>query len=373
MTDTAYAAVLTAKRQFELREVPIPDIGPDEGLLRMECAGLCGTDYEQYDGHFIGTIHGQLPMTLGHEIMGRVEKLGSAAQKRWGVKEGDRVIVETSIPCGECLACKDGRPIFCSENMGYGIRIGFDLEPHLWGGYASHLYLHPKARLHKAPENIPTGPMSLFNPLSNAVRWAKEKPNLREGQTIVIEGPGQRGLLAVAVAKRAGAGQIIVTGTDKDAYRLSLAKQLGADATIDVMAEDPVERVHALTNGQKADVVLDVSMGATDPIIQGIDMLKKGGTFVCAGVKTHNAVANFFTDKLLFNEISMLGVLSSDWEDTREAVEILEDEWEELSVLSTHSYTLSEAETAVRILGREIEPEDGQESIHIHLDTMAAP
>ena len=371
MTNSAYASVLTAKRTFELREVPLPEIGPNDGLLRMECAGLCGTDYEQYDGHFIGTIHGQLPMTLGHEIMGFVEKLGAEAQKKWGVNEGDRVIVETSIPCGECLACKDGRPIFCSENLGYGIRIGFNLKPHLWGGYASHLYLHPNARLHKVPDNIPTGPMSLFNPLSNAVRWAWKKPNLRPGQTIVVEGPGQRGLLAVAVAKKIGAGKIICTGTDKDDYRLKLAKKLGADTTIDVTKEDPVSRVIAETGGEKADIVLDVSMGATDPIIQGIEMLKKGGTFVNAGVKTHNAVANFFTDKLLFNEISFLGVLSSDWEDTAEAVDILTDEWEELEPLSTHAFPLGEAEKAVKMLGRELD--DGKESIHIHLDTMVTP
>jgi threonine dehydrogenase-like Zn-dependent dehydrogenase len=368
---SAYASVLTAKRTFELREVPIPEVGPDDGILRMECAGLCGTDYEQYDGHFIGTIHGQLPMTLGHELMGFVEKLGPEAAKRWGVKEGDRVIVETSIPCGECLACRDGRPIFCSENMGYGIRIGFDREPHLWGGYASHLYLHPNARMHKVPEQIPTGPMSLFNPLSNAVRWAWKKPNLKPGQTIVVEGPGQRGLLAVAVAKKMGAGKIICTGTDKDKYRLELAKTLGADATIDVTKEDPVSRVIEETGGEKADIVLDVSMGATDPILQGIEMLKKGGTFVNAGVKTHNAVTNFFTDKLLFNEISFLGVLSSDWEDTAEAVNILTDEWKELAPLSTHSFPLSQAETAVKMLGREVD--DGTESIHIHLDTMAEP
>jgi len=371
VTNTAFASVLTAKREFQLREVPIPEIASDDGVLRMECAGLCGTDYEQYDGHFIGTIHGQLPMTLGHEIMGFVEKLGSKAQKRWGVKEGDRVIVETSIPCGECLSCQDGRPVFCYKNMGYGIRIGFDLKPHLWGGYASHLYLHPNARLHKVPDNIPTGPMSLFNPLSNAVRWAWKKPALREGQTIVIEGPGQRGLLAVAVAKKLNAGLIICTGTDKDSYRLKLAKQLGADVTIDVTKENPVERVFKETGGEKADIVLDVSMGAVEPILQGIEMLKKGGIFVNAGVKSRNVISNFSSDKLLFNEISFLGVLSSDWEDTAEAVNILSDDWKTLAPLSTHSFPLDKAETAVQMLGREVE--DEIESIHIHLDTMVAP
>ena len=371
MTETAYAAVLVEKRKFETREVPIPNINPDEGILRIEAAGLCGTDYEQYDGHFIGTPHGTLPITPGHEIFGWVDRFGANAEKKWGVQEGDRVIVETSIPCGECLACDDGRPIFCDANMGYGLRMGFDNEPHLWGGYASHLYLHPKSRMHKIPDHIPTDIMSLNNPLSNAVRWAWARPNLREGQTIVIEGPGQRGLLATLVAKEMGAGQIIVTGTQADEYRLTIAKELGADATINVQEEDPVERVHELTGGRRADIVLDVSMGSTEPLIQGVEMLKKGGTLVVAGVKTHNALNNFYSDKLLFNEISMLGVLSSDWEDTARAVEILTDKWQDLGKLCTHNYTLGEAEKAVLLLGREIK--DGEEPIHIHLDTTVAP
>ena len=371
MTEKAYAAVLTEVRHFDYRQVELPEIGADEGLLRMEAAGLCGTDYEQFDGHFAGTIYGTLPMTPGHEILGWIDRVGARAAAKWGVKEGDRVIVETSIPCGECQPCEDGRPIFCDENMGYGIRLGFDNPPHLWGGYASHLYLHPKSRIHKVPDDIPTDAMSLFNPLSNAVRWASARPNLKEGQTIVIEGPGQRGLLSVVVAREIGAENIIVTGTHADAHRLELARQLGATTTITVEDEDPVERVLDLTNGRKADVVLDVSAGATEPILQAVEMVKKGGVIVVAGLKTHNALNNFFTDKLVFNEISMLGALSSDWEDTGEAVEILKKYWRELQVLCTHHYPIGEAEKAVRLLGREIE--DGPEPVHIHLDTTVTP
>jgi len=152
---------------------------------------------------------------------------------------------------------------------------------------------------------------------------------------------------------------------------LALARQLGASATINVQEEDPVERVLELTGGRKADVVLDVSAGATEPILQGIEMVKKGGSIVVAGVKSHNAVNNFYTDKLLFNEISMLGVLSSDWTDTDKAIELLKNHWEELKVLCTHSYPIGEAEKAVKVLGREIE--DGGDPVHIYLDTTITP
>ncbi len=371
MTEKAYAAVLTERRKFDTRQVELPDTGPDDGLLRVEAAGLCGTDYEQFDGHFAGTVRGTLPMTPGHEILGRVERAGADAAKRWGVKEGDRVVMETSIACGECRQCLHGRAIHCDANMGYGIRMGFDTPPHLWGGYASHLYLDPRSRMHKVPDDIPTDAMSLFNPLSNAVHWAWERPGLKEGQTMVIEGPGQRGLLSLVVAREAGAGQVIVTGTKADRARLALATELGADATIVVDDEDPVERVREITGGHGADIVLDVSSGSTEPLLQGVDMVRKGGTLVVAGLKTHNALNNFYTDKLIFNEIAMLGVLSSDWSSTEKAVEILARRWRELQVLCTHAYPVGEAETAVRVLGREIE--DGPEPVHIHLDTTVAP
>lgn len=371
MTEKAYAAVLTAPRKFDTRQVDLPDIGPDDGLLRVEAAGLCGTDYEQFDGHFAGTIRGALPMTPGHEILGWIDRVGADAAQRWGVAEGDRVVMETSIACGECFQCLHGRAIHCDDGMGYGIRMGFDAPPHLWGGYASHLYLHPRSRMHKVPDDIPTDAMSLFNPLSNAVHWAWERPDLQAGQTLVIEGPGQRGLLSLVVAREVGAEQIIVTGTRADAHRLALARDLGADATIVVDDEDPVERVRDLTAGRGADIVLDVSAGATEPLLQAVEMVRKGGTIVVAGLKTHNALNGLYTDKLIFNEIAMLGVLSSDWSSTEKAVEILVRRWRELQVLCTHAYPVGEAETAVRVLGREID--DGPEPVHIHLDTTVAP
>ena len=84
MTEKAYAAVLTERRKFDTRQVDLPDIGSDDGLLRVEAAGLCGTDYEQFDGHFAGTIRGALPMTPGHEILGWIDRVGAEAAKRWG-------------------------------------------------------------------------------------------------------------------------------------------------------------------------------------------------------------------------------------------------------------------------------------------------
>src|SRR5262245_44099212 len=100
MPNKAFAAVLTEPRKFDFREYPIPEIGDDEGVLRVEAAGLCGTDYEQYAGHLRAPWDVR-PIIPGHEIQGRIERLGARAQSRWNVKEGDRVVLQTKIPYGD--------------------------------------------------------------------------------------------------------------------------------------------------------------------------------------------------------------------------------------------------------------------------------
>lgn len=369
MTQTAHAAVLTEPRTFEIREYPIPDIKPDEGVLKVEAAGLCGTDYEQFNGHLTGTKWDIRPIIPGHEILGFVDRLGREAAKEWGVKEGDRVTVESSIPCGQCLQCQLGRPVLCKNNTGYGLRKSCAEPPYLWGGYATHMYLHPRARLHRAPAGVPAAAMSLFNPLANAVRWALDKPGLRVGDSIVIEGPGQRGLLAVFAAKVAGAGQVIITGTKADKERLALAKRLGADATICVDEEDPVARVLDLTAGAKADIVLDVAAVSTEPIIQAVDMVRPGGTVVLAGLKNSKPVSGLVTDRIVINEIAVLGVLSSTWTATETAIQLLGSRWRELEMLCTHSYPVRRAEQALKVLGREVV--DGPEAVHVSLDALS--
>jgi alcohol dehydrogenase len=370
MAETAMAAVLTEPRKFDYRDYPIPDIKPDEGVLKVEAAGLCGTDYEQYNGHLTGTKWDIRPIIPGHEILGWIDRLGREAAKEWGVKEGDRVTVEASIPCGQCFQCQLGRPILCKSNTGYGLRQSCNEAPHLWGGYATHMYLHPRVRMHRVPAEVPAAAMSLFNPLANAVRWALDKPGLKVGNSIVIEGPGQRGLLSVFAAKVAGAGQIIITGTKADKGRLALAKELGAHAAICVDEEDPVARVLELTGGAKVDIVLDVAATSTEPIVQAVEMVRPGGTIVLAGLKNFKAVEGLVTDKIVSNEIAVLGVLSSTWTATETSIAMLKSHWRELEMLCTHTYPIGEADKALRVLGREIV--DGREAVHVNLDTTRA-
>ena len=366
MGETAAAAVLVEPRRFEFQEFGLPDIGPDAGVLRVEAAGLCGTDYEQYAGHLEGTPWDVRPIIPGHEIFGWIDRVGPDAAKLWGVAEGDRVVVEAIIPCGHCFQCAIGASVRCQSFQGYGLYTSTAVAPSLWGGYATHMYIHPKALVHRVPSGIPTDILSLFNPLSNGVRWAYEEPETAIGETVVIEGPGQRGLLSVVAAREAGAGRVIVTGTGRDRHRLDLALELGADAVIDVDAEDPVARVLELTGGRKADVVLEVSAGATQPVVDAVDMVRPGGRIVLAGLKSFKPVPNLVTDKIVINEIRVMGVLSAGWMSIEKALDILSRRGEELRPLCSHMFPLEDADTAVRALGREVD--DGTEVVHVALD-----
>jgi len=365
MSRTAIAAVLTKPETFDIREMPIPDIGPDDGILRIEAGGLCGTDVEQFHGHLGGTGRDIMPIIPGHELMGHVEAVGADAARRWGVKEGDRVALEAGVPCGQCRNCLKGASKRCKRKLGYGLYRGVDYQHGLWGGYASHAYLHPQAVMHKLPDDVPTGVMSLFNPLAGATRWVYQTPKTGLGDSIVIEGPGQRGLLATLVAREAGAGTIIVTGTARDAHRLELARRLGATHTIDVDAEDPVARVADITGGEGVDIVLDISAGSTEPIVQAVDMVRPGGQIVLAGLKSNKPVTGLVTDKIVWNEIRLQGVLSSDWSSMEIAIDIIDRLRDELDCLCTHTYPIEHAAQAVRVLAREIE--DGPEAVHVHL------
>lgn len=366
MARTAQAGVLVKPRTFEIREYPVSDISGEGGILRMEAAGLCGTDYEQYAGHLTGTPWDVWPVTPGHEIQGWVDTVAAGNAKLWRIKEGDRVVMETAIPCGKCFACQSGRPVLCIASEGYGLRIGVDRAPHLWGGYASHLYMHPRANVHKAPDSLSRDVLSLCNPLSNAVRWAYERGGVGVGQSILICGPGQRGLMAVMVARAAGASLIIVTGTARDKERLAPAEKLGAHATIVVDEEDTVTRVRDLTGGFGVDIMLDVSAGALQPILDGVEVVRPAGRIILAGLKDRRKLNDLVLDKLILKEIRLEGVLSSSWSSFEHALALLQQYPDEMAQICTHAYPIAEADKAVRVLGREIM--DGPEAVHVHID-----
>ena len=249
--------------------------------------------------------------------------------------------------------------------MGYGLYVSTDIPPSLWGGYATHLYLHPDAEMEKAPANISSDVLTLFNPLSGVVHWLLEIPKLRRDEHVVILGPGQRGILGVVAARHIGAKTVTISGLPQDTHRLALAKELGADAIVDVSKEDIVERVREVTGGEKADVVLDMSAGSTEPVLQAVDLARTGGRIVLAGLKNGKPVNGLMTVKIVANELQVLGGFASTAGSLQTALEILKAHQHKLGRLCSHSFALDQADLAVRTLGREVD--DGKEVVHVTL------
>src|SRR5713101_1089105 len=275
---TSRAIVQIGPRQLALRELPLPEIDDDSGLLRVEACGICGSDVEQYTG----TLPVRWPLIPGHEPLGIIEKIGDRAAKRWGVNAGDRVAVEVLIPCGHCRACIEGRYQVC---RGRGGMFGYSYvplshAPGLWGAYAEYMYLDPHSLVHPMRKDLPASLAVMFNPLGAGFRWAVELPDTGPGDAVLILGPGQRGLASVIAARVAGADTIIVTGLARDADKLALAKELGADHTINVDEEDARVRVKELTNGRGADVIVEVSANSAEPVAEALHYAATGARIV---------------------------------------------------------------------------------------------
>ena len=350
------AMVQTAPGELVARDLPIPEIGHDDALLRIEACGICGSDYEQFEG----VLKTPVPVIPGHEPLGRIEKIGDGAARRWGVDVGDRVAVETMLSCRHCARCLSGEYHLCGSRRIYSY-IPLSDEPGLWGAYAQFMYLHPNSIVHRIDPDLPAETAVMFNPLGAGFRWGVEIPNTQPGDTVIIMGPGQRGLSCVVACKEAGAAQIIVTGIAADARKLELARAFGADHTIDVENESAVRRVQELTGGRGADVVVDVSSYATEPIVQSLDFAALGGTVVLAGTKGFKSVPDFVSDKIVMKEITLRGAIGVNSTGYANAIRLLEAGTSPLARMHTHQFDLRDAEQAIRTLARQV---PGEESIH---------
>ena len=352
---TSFAMVQTANRCLEPRDLPIPDIDDDSAILQVEACGICGSDLEQYTG----VLKVPKPLIPGHEPLGRIAKIGDRAAARWGLEVGDRVAVETMLSCRFCARCLGGQYHLCRDRRIYAY-LPLTETPGLWGAYSQYMYLDPNSILHRMDPELPPEIAVMFNPLGAGFRWAVELPRTGPGDSIVILGPGQRGLASVIAAKQAGASLIIVTGLSSDARKLALARRFGAHHTLDVDNEDPVRRVKELTDGG-ADIVLDVAAFATTPVRDALRMVRPGGKIVLAGVKGMKPVENFISDYIVTREISIQGAIGVTASGYRQAISLIEAAASPIAEMHTHDFALEDADLAIRTLGREV---PGEESIH---------
>jgi threonine dehydrogenase-like Zn-dependent dehydrogenase len=344
MSQTSRALVQVGPNELDLREFPLPTVGDDDGLLRVERCGLCGTDVEQ--------VHGDLPwvpnlVIPGHEPVGTIHAVGKNAAERWGVKPGDRVVVEAFVPCRQCEYCAEGMFSSCAKQISLGF-VPISQEPALYGGFAEYLYLPPNATLHKMSHDVPLDIAPFYNALTCGVDWVTDAGGVTLGSTVVILGSGPRGIACGLVAKAVGAETVIMTGLTSDAHKLAIARELGIDATIDIQQEDLVAWVTELTGGRLADVVIDVVPGVASTITDAIEIVKPRGTIVLAGMKGENSVPDLRSDQIVLKSITIKGVRGKRSSSYPLAISILESKKFPLERLEPRTYALKDAFQAIQ-------------------------
>jgi threonine dehydrogenase-like Zn-dependent dehydrogenase len=361
MTDMVRAAVQVAPGQIELREFPRPKTGADDGLLRVEANGICGSDVETFRGHLGGPRPAFIP---GHEPLGIIEEIGDRAAERWGVQPGDRVAVEVIVPCRACQDCLTGRYQFCrNRKYGHGV-TSVDTEPALWGGLAEYMYISPTSVLHPMDKTLPTELAAMYNALGAGVRWACHLGGVGLGDTVLVLGAGQRGIAAVVAARAAGAGTIIITGLEADAHKLAVAREFGADHTVVVDGDsgaDIVSRVEEITGGEMADVVLELTPLAAGPVSEALLAARRGGTVVLAGLKGNREIP-VRTDLIINRALTVRGAFGVDSKGMADAIALIESRRFPLERMHTHTFGLADAALAIETLGGDV---PGEKAIHV--------
>ena len=350
------AMVVTAPGQMEMRTFELPEVGEEDGLLKLELIGVCGSDPGIFRGK-PGRAPRPYPIVLGHEIVGRVEKMGLSAQKRHGVKEGDRVVIEYAFGCGQCSSCLAGRYTLCKKFYTYGSTISCQDPPHLFGAYADYLYIHPRAMVHKIGEDIsPEVGVLICAVLGNGVRWVRQVGHVSIGQAVAIVGPGQQGLSGVIVAKASGAEPIMVIGRKKDKARLDMARRFGADLVLDAEQEDFMKVIADATGGDMADLVMDAT-GHPSGAPTALAVAGLGATVVLPGLYGADKEVPLLLDQIVVKELQVRGVYSHDFKAVNAAIKLARRGNYPLEDLISHRFPLARAEEAVRLVGGEVEGE----------------
>jgi threonine dehydrogenase-like Zn-dependent dehydrogenase len=353
MTEKVNAATLLEGGKFEIREYDMPELSSDDGLLKVEAAGICGSDWGSYQKTVAG-LDNRTPRIMGHENTGVIAGIGVGASARWDVKEGDRIVLEQYLPCGVCDWCRMGEYRFCddTDRMPGKDILRYGASPvrvrELIGGFGQYMYIHPRSIIHKVPDHVTPSEAALLVPMANGVQWAVLHGELRPGKTVLIQGPGQMGLGCVVAAKRAGVDRIIVSGSlPRDSGRFAMAKRLGADDVIDVGTEDVRERIHEILGKRGVDTVVNVSGGAQGTVAEALDVVGKQGIIVLAGAGDQQVRLAGFGRKIVQIRIAH----GSSFEAFTRALETIGSGKFPLAEMITHQFPMAQAEDAILALG----------------------
>lgn len=302
MTQTTRAVVMVKPGVVEMQRLPVPTIEPGGMLVRMHMAGICGTDKHAYQGESVlygGTEAEQaivFPGVRGHEVVGTIVEMDGTDRhdREYNGQElrvGDRITLCPNIICGNCWYCRNifAYP-FCARNTTVGLSFRSDTHPFIAGAWAELFYVPPRTWVYKVPDELPDELAVWAEIMVVTATLDRAKEHYQQagrgfgfGDTVVIQGAGAVGVPHVFKARILGAGDIVAI--DSSAEKLAMARQWGADHTLNIGETTAAERlafIRDLTEGRGADVVVE-SVGTAEVVREGLEMLRRGGTYVETG------------------------------------------------------------------------------------------
>lgn len=266
---------------LDVVEIPVPEIGDDEVLVETKACGICGSDVHVYNwtsGYEF--MEDYMPITPGHEYAGQIAAVGKNVTN---FKPGDRVVCKYTLECGHCENCKTNRRFLCTEGM--KTNTGFRKN----GGFAKYS-VQPAESCIPLPDNVTYEQGALVEPMSVTVN-AVAKASILFGDVVVVIGPGPIGLLALMFARASGAGTCIMVGTSKDADRLKIAEDMGADYVFESDKCNLNEEIAKITHGNGADIVFEAT-GVSALIQTSLDLLTQVGKVICISIYAKPATIN---------------------------------------------------------------------------------
>ncbi len=310
----------------EIREVPVPEIGPGDVLVKVAYIGVCGTDPHMHKN--LVSFKMNVPLVFGHEFAGTVEKVGSEVH---GYKQGDRVTSETHADyCGECELCRTNQYHLCRQRKGFGF--------HAHGAFAKYVRV-PARILHKVPESVSLREACLTEPLCVAYKSVVCNSRVDPGDAVVVIGPGPIGMLCVKMCQIVGASEIIVVGTEGDDQRLKAALEYGATIALNSSRDDVSAVVKSLGDKYGADVVFDTA-GVSATLALSIDVVRPGGQITKIGWGPKPV--GFSLDPIISKSVTLKGHFSHTWDVWEKCLMLLSKGQVDLRPLITHELPIDQ-------------------------------
>lgn len=263
------ALLLQDYLHLELADLPVPQPGPDDVLVRVRACGICGSDVHGFDGSSGRRIP---PLVMGHEAAGIISEVGSNVSR---FKNGDRVTFDSTVFCGSCFYCRGGHVNLCDRRQVLGVSCG---EYRRHGAFAEYVAV-PQQTVYPLPDSIEFKHAAFIEAISVALHAIRRQPIPSEA-TVVVVGSGMIGLLILQALRATGSNRIVAV--DIDDSKLKLARQMGADVQLNSKSSDVVSCVQEYTQGRGADLAIE-AVGLTEPIETAVNCVRKGGTVIAVG------------------------------------------------------------------------------------------